>query len=79
MPRNGALLIQDTMNYVYTSMNSTLYSAGHVLRAMSINTLVHRDHFIDKMDKDMSSTPKLKHYAAPVNTETLFVDELFTN
>ena len=61
MSRNDALLlIQDSMNYVCTSMNSTLYSADHA--------------FISKMDKDVSQTSKLKLLAAPFNTETPFAD-----
>ena len=55
------------------SMTSSLYSADHALRAMSINTLVQRDAFIDKMDETSS---KLKLCSTPFSTQTVFADEV---
>ena len=74
--RNNAVLIQNTMNYICTFMNSTLFSADHVLRAMFIRTLVQRDAFIDKIDKDVSETSKPRLPSAPFRTEALFADEV---
>ena len=43
---------------------------------MSFNTLVQKDAFINKMDKDVSETSKLKLHSSPFNTETLFADKV---
>ena len=43
------LTIQGAMRFICTSMSSTLFSADHSLRALSM-----RDAFMDKMDRDVS-------------------------
>ena len=64
------------MNFVRTSINSTLFSSNYCLRVLSINNLAIRDAFMDKFDTGVSEDSKLRLRYAPLNTQTLFAGEV---
>ena len=67
--------LQEAMNFICTSMNSTHFSADHSLRSLIFNTLAQRDTIIHKFDKDLPASSRFTLRAAPFNTSTLFAGE----
>ena len=67
--------LQESMNLICTSMNSTHFSADHSMKALVFNTLAQRDVFLHKFDKDLSKSQRDNLRAAPFNTPLLFAGE----